>query len=64
MQFVNNLLLDMDLEPKLVEYLSVMIKILLITIICIVANFISKKIVIRIITRIVKNLKLNGETLF
>ena len=29
MQFVNNLLLDMDLEPKLVEYLSVMIKILL-----------------------------------
>lgn len=57
MQFVNNLLLDMDLEPKLVEYLSVMIKILLITIICIVANFISKKIVIRIITRIVKKSK-------
>ena len=47
----------MELDPRLVVYLSSIIKILLIGLICIVANFISKKIVIRIITRIVKNSK-------
>ena len=57
MQFINNLLLDMELNPRLVEYLSVIIKILLIGLICFVANLISKKIVIRIITRIVKQSK-------
>ena len=57
MQFINNLLLDMELDPKLVEYLSITIKILLIGLICIVANYISKKIVISIITRIVTNSK-------
>ena len=57
MLFINNLLLDMELDPRLVEYLSIIIKILLIGLFCIVANFISKKIVIRIITRIVKNAK-------
>ncbi|WP_428912337.1 mechanosensitive ion channel family protein [Niallia sp. Krafla_26] len=57
MQFINNLLLNMELDPSLVENLAVIIKILLIGLICIVANFISKRIVIRIITRIVKNAK-------
>ena len=57
MLFINNLLLDMELDPKLVEYLSIIIKILLIGLFCIIANFISKKIVIRIITRIVANAK-------
>ncbi|MCM3587324.1 mechanosensitive ion channel family protein [Mesobacillus maritimus] len=57
MQFINNLLLDMELEPRLVEYLSIIIKILLIGLICVVANFISKRIVIRIITRIVTKSK-------
>lgn len=57
MQFINNLLLDMDLDSRLVEYLSIIIKILLIGLICIAANFITKKIVIRIITRVVTNSK-------
>ncbi|MEQ2527400.1 mechanosensitive ion channel domain-containing protein [Bacillaceae bacterium CLA-AA-H227] len=57
MQFINNMLLDMELDPKLVEYLATIIKILLIGLICFVANFISKKIVIRIITRIVTRSK-------
>lgn len=57
MQFINNLLLDMGLDPRLVEYLSVVIKILLIGLFCFVANLISKKIVIRVITRIVTNSK-------
>lgn len=47
----------MELEPRLVEYLSIIIKILLIGLICVVANFISKRIVIRIITRIVTKSK-------
>ncbi|MDZ5473560.1 mechanosensitive ion channel family protein [Bacillus sp. 31A1R] len=57
MQFINHLLLDMELDPLTVEYLSIIIKVLLIGLICIVANFISKYIVIRIITRIVTNSK-------
>jgi miniconductance mechanosensitive channel len=57
MQFINELLLDMEMDPRLVKYLSVVIKILIIGLICIVANFISKQIVIRIITRIVTNSK-------
>lgn len=57
MQFINNLLLDMELDPRLVEYLSIIIKVLLIGLICIVANFISKRIVIRIITSIVTKSK-------
>ncbi|GHI00635.1 mechanosensitive ion channel family protein [Neobacillus kokaensis] len=57
MQFINNLLLNMELDPRLVEYLSIIIKILLIGLICFAANFITKKIVIRIITRIVTNSK-------
>lgn len=48
----------MELDPKLVEYLSIIIKTLLIGLICIVANFISKRIVVRIITRIVTNSKI------
>jgi miniconductance mechanosensitive channel len=57
MQFINELLLDIEMDPRLVKYLSVVIKILIIGLICIVANFISKQIVIRIITRIVTNSK-------
>ncbi|WP_059174243.1 mechanosensitive ion channel family protein [Bacillus sp. FJAT-27445] len=61
MQFVNNLLLNMELDPKLVKPLAIIIKILLIGIICIAANFISKKIVMTIITRIVTNSKVKWD---
>jgi miniconductance mechanosensitive channel len=64
MLFINNLLLDMELDPRLVVYLSSIIKILLIGLICIVANFISKKIVIRIITRIVTKSKVKWGQIF
>ena len=63
MQFINHLLLDMELDPRTVEHLSVIIKILLLGLICIVASLISKKIVIRIITRIVKNSKIKWDTI-
>ncbi|KKK39171.1 mechanosensitive ion channel protein MscS [Mesobacillus campisalis] len=57
MQFINNLLLDMELDPIVVKYLSATIKVLLIGLLCIIANFISKRIVIRVITRVVMNSK-------
>ena len=64
MLFINNLLLDMELDSRLVVYLANVIKVILIGLFCIVANFISKKIVIRIITRIVKTPRSSGVTLF
>ena len=57
MDFIRNQLLKFEMDPTLVGYLSIIIMLLFITIICVVANFITKKIVIRIITRIVKNTK-------
>ena len=54
MDYIRNLLLKFEMDPTFARYLSIIIMILLITIICIVANFITKKVVIRIITQIVK----------
>ena len=61
MDFISNQLLKFELDPTLVQYLSIMIMILLITIICVIANFITKKVVIRIITRIVKSTKFKWD---
>ncbi len=43
MQFINHLLLDMELDPSLVEYLSIIIKILLIGLFCIVSKLYFKE---------------------
>ena len=57
MDFISNQLLKYEINSTLAGYLSITIMILLITIICIVANFITKKVVIRIITHIVATTK-------
>ena len=57
MDFIRNQLLKFEMDPTLVGYLSIIIMLLFITLICIVANFITKKVVIRIITKIVKKTK-------
>jgi miniconductance mechanosensitive channel len=57
LDFIRNQLLKFDMNLTLVGYLSVIIMLLFITITCVVANFISKKVVIRIITKIVKKSK-------
>jgi miniconductance mechanosensitive channel len=54
MEMIEKFLLDFNLHPTLVKYLSVFGKILFIGLICVVANFITKKIFINIIARIVK----------
>lgn len=57
MDFIRKQLLKLELDPILVQYLSIIIMLLFITIICILANFITKKIVIRIITKIMEKTK-------
>ncbi|MBS4177655.1 mechanosensitive ion channel family protein [Lederbergia citrea] len=59
MDFIKNLLLDFGLNPTLARHLSTIIMILFIALICFVANFITKKIVIRVITHIVTKNKLH-----
>ncbi|MBS4204336.1 mechanosensitive ion channel family protein [Lederbergia citrea] len=59
MDFIKNLLLEFGLNPTLARHLSTIIMILFIALICFVANFITKKIVIRVITHIVTKNKLH-----
>ena len=64
MDFIHNQLLKFEMDPTLVGYLSIIIMLLFITIICVVANFITKKVVIRIITQIVKKTKFQWDNMF
>ncbi len=61
MKYISNLLLKFEIDPTLAGYLSNIIMILFIAFICIVANFITKKVVIRVITHIVKNNKFTWD---
>lgn len=63
MKFIRNFVLKFDLDPTTVEYLSIFLNILFIAIICIVSNFITKKVVIRIITHIVTNTKFEWDNI-
>ncbi len=61
MNYIRNQLLKFDLDITLVGYLSPIIMFLLIMLICIVANFITKKVVIRIISKVVKKTKFRWD---
>lgn len=61
MDFIHNWLLDFELDPTIEKYLSVILMILFIAVISIVANFITKKVVIRVLTRIIKNNKFQWD---
>ena len=63
MDFIRKQLLKYEMDPTLVGYLSIIIMLLFITIICVVANFITKKVVIRIITQIVKKTKFQWDNM-
>jgi len=58
MDLINNRLLKYDIDPDLSRYLSIMIMIFFIAFLCIVANFITKKVVIRVITHFVTKNKI------
>ncbi|QUG40113.1 mechanosensitive ion channel family protein [Psychrobacillus sp. INOP01] len=61
MNYIRNQLLKFDMDITLAWYLSIIIMLLLIMLICIVANFITKKVVIRVISKIVKNTKFRWD---
>ncbi|WP_071394993.1 mechanosensitive ion channel family protein [Bacillus tuaregi] len=63
MKLINNQLLDWGLAPEITSYLSTMIMILFIALICIVVNFITKKIVIKVITHFVQNNKYTWDNI-
>ncbi|OIK09758.1 mechanosensitive ion channel protein MscS [Bacillus sp. MUM 116] len=63
MDFIRKQLLEFDIAPALARYLSIFIMFLIIVIICITANLITKKVVIRIITYIVTNNKLQWDNM-
>ncbi|MEH7126363.1 MULTISPECIES: mechanosensitive ion channel family protein [unclassified Bacillus (in: firmicutes)] len=63
MKFIRKFVLTFDLDPATAEYLSIFLNILFIAIICMTANFITKKVVIRIITHIVMNNKYQWDNM-
>ena len=63
MRFIYKQLINYGVDPIFAEYLSVALMITFIVLICIIANFITKKIVIRLITHIVNNNKLQWDNI-
>ncbi|RHW34024.1 mechanosensitive ion channel family protein [Lysinibacillus yapensis] len=63
MRFIYKQLINYGVDPLLAEYLSVALMITFIVLICIIANFITKKIVIRLITHIVNNNKFEWDNI-
>lgn len=63
MKFINNQLLSYGVDQKQADYLSVALMIIFIVLICVIANFITKKIVIRFITHIVNNNKYQWDNI-
>ncbi|MFJ8065370.1 mechanosensitive ion channel family protein [Psychrobacillus sp. NPDC096426] len=63
MGFISNQLLKFNMDPTLTKYLSIFIMLLIIIIFCMVANFITKRVVIRLITKIVNNTKFQWDNM-
>ncbi|GAA0321149.1 mechanosensitive ion channel [Bacillus carboniphilus] len=61
MDLIYNKLIEYGMEPVLADYMAVIIMILFIAILCIIANFITKKIVMRIITHFITNNKFTWD---
>jgi miniconductance mechanosensitive channel len=63
MKLIRNRLLDYGMDPVITEYLAAIIMILFIGIFCIAANFITKKIFLRVLTHIINNNKFNWDNM-
>jgi miniconductance mechanosensitive channel len=63
MKLIRNRLLEYGMEPVLTDYLAAIIMILFIGILCIAANFITQKIVLRVITHIITNNKFEWDNI-
>jgi miniconductance mechanosensitive channel len=63
MKLIRNRLLEYGMDPVLTDYLAAIIMILFIGILCIAANFITKKVVLRVITHIITNNKFDWDNI-
>ncbi|WP_210469944.1 mechanosensitive ion channel family protein [Sporosarcina sp. 6E9] len=63
MDFISRQLLKFELDPTLVDYLSIIVMLFFIAIICVLANLITKKVVIRIITQVVRRTKFKWDNM-
>lgn len=64
MKLIRNRLLEYGMDPVLTDYLAAIIMILFIGVLCIAANFITKKVVLRVITHIITNNKFEWDNMF
>lgn len=63
MEYIQSLLLEWELAPTLAKYLAIAFTVLLIGLLCIIANFVSKKVVIRLITHYLTKSKFPRATM-
>ena len=63
MKLIRNRLLEYGMDPVLTDYLAAIIMIIFIGILCIAANFITKKVVLRVITHIITNNKFDWDNI-
>ncbi|WP_010283686.1 mechanosensitive ion channel family protein [Bacillus timonensis] len=63
MKLIQKQLLEYGMDPTWAHYLSIVLMILFIALICIVANFITKRVIINIITRIVNKTKYQWDNM-
>jgi miniconductance mechanosensitive channel len=63
MKLIRNRLLEYGMDPVLTDYLAAIIMIIFIGILCIAANFITKKVVLRVITHIITNNKFEWDNI-
>ncbi len=64
MEFIKQLLVDQGISSQLADYLANMIVILLIVGLSVAANFVAKKIVLRIITSLIRRNRLTWNSVF
>jgi miniconductance mechanosensitive channel len=61
MELIRNRLLEYEVDPVLTNYLAVILMILFIGILCIAANFLTKKVVLRVITHFITHNKFEWD---
>jgi miniconductance mechanosensitive channel len=61
LKLIRNRLLEYDIDPVLTEYLAGILMILFIGILCIAANFLTKKVVLRVISHIITHNKFEWD---
>ncbi|WP_045521297.1 mechanosensitive ion channel family protein [Neobacillus niacini] len=64
MKLIRNRLLEYGMDPVVTDYLAAIIMILFLGVLCIAANFITKKVVLRVITHIITNNKFEWDNMF